>query len=536
MTVLFRHPRIWTGDAETRWTTGLLVDDAQLVAVGRQEVLRDHVGPSQVVDLPGTLVIPGLHDAHIHSASLARGLAGLDLRAASSLHEALEMVRRRAGEGSGSEWLFGSGWNSNAWDGAGTLDRQALDAATPDRPTALSSLDGHTMWVNSFALRLAGITRHTPDPVGGRIERDAAGEPTGILRERAAVAIQTIQEGGAGGALEPLLRRCQEVLLSVGLTSITDFDGEDARAAYLAMRDSGHLALRVTKSVPAAALDAAIAQGRATGDGDDWVRVGPVKLFSDGALGQRTSHMCHDFHGAEGNRGIARLDTDQVAALTRKALRARIAVATHAIGDQANATVLDAYAKVRSETASALRLRIEHAQHLRPADVRRFAELGVVASMQPAHCTSDIDLVETLLPQHDVVSYGWRSLLNTGAALALGSDAPFGPDSPVAEPSPMFALYAAVTRRRPDGTPAGGWQPQERLTMVEALRGHTAGSAYADGDERRKGSLVAGKLADFVALDTDILDEQMMAHEPGRIHDTRALATVVGGEIRWQAG
>ncbi len=535
MTVLFRHPRIWTGDTAAPWATGLLVADEEILAVGSAEALRER-GPGRIVDLPGALVIPGLHDAHLHSASLARGLAGLELRAASSLGEALALVRQRIVDEPSEEWLFGSGWNSNAWEGAPAFDRHTLDAVTGSRPTVLSSLDGHTVWANSTALHAAGITRGTPDPAGGRIERDETGEPTGILREQAAQVFQDVQAGPAGGALEPMLQRCQRVLLSVGVTSITDFDGEDARTAYRTLHQSGRLDLRITKSVPALALDQAIAEGRATGQGDDWLREGPVKLFSDGALGQHTSHMSRDFHGDAGNRGMARLGTEEVAELTRKALRAGIAVATHAIGDQANAVVLDGYEKVLSETSTRRRLRIEHAQHLRPSDVTRLARLGVVASMQPAHCTSDIDLVEDLLAGQDLVSYGWRSLLDAGAVLALGSDSPFGPDSPVAEPSPMFALYAAVTRTRPDGTPAGGWHPQERLTMAEALRAHTFGSAWGDGAEHRKGTLASGRLADFVALDTDLLDEQVIAHEPERIHHARPLATVVGGRVRWQTG
>lgn len=535
--MLYRHPRIWTGDSATPWATGLLIDGEEIVAVGAQEVLQAYGGPSQVVDLPGALVIPGLHDAHIHSACLARDLTNLDLRAARSLPEALAICRQ-AREGVRGEWLFGSGWNVNAWGRASVFDRHTLDAVTYNRPTVLSSLDGHTMWVNSAALRDAGVTRDTPDPAGGRIERDEAGEPTGIVREQATEVFQAVQDGAAGGELEPLLRDCQQVLLSVGLTSITDFDGVDARAAYLTMKEAGHLKLRVTKSIPMVALDEAIAQGRATGHGDDWVRVGPVKLFSDGALGQHTSHMSHDFRNDEGNRGMARLDTEEIIDLTRKGLHAGIAVATHAIGDLANTAVLDAYEEALFETPSPprLRLRIEHAQHLRPADVARFAALGVIASMQPAHCTSDIDLVEDLLAGQDLVSYGWRSLLDAGAVLAFGSDSPFGPDSPVREPSPMFALYAAVTRARPDGSPTGGWRPQECLTMTEALRAHTAGAAYANGEDHRKGTLSAGKLADFVALDTDILDERVIAHEPERIHHARALTTVVGGQVRWQAG
>ncbi len=533
--MLYRHPRIWTGDPAVPWATGLLTDGEKIVAAGVAKDLATHTAPDEIVDLPGAIVIPGLHDAHIHTASLARDLAGLDLRAALSLTEVLSLVHGPAATLPPDAWLFGSGWNVNSWVDSEPPDRRALDSVTGDRRTALFSLDGHTMWANSAALRAAGITRDTPDPAGGRIERDEMGDPTGILRERAAQPLIDLQCGEAGGALEPLLLRCQQVLLSVGLTSITDIDGDDARAAYRSMHDAGRLSLRVTKSIPLTALDEAIAQGTVTGEGDDWMRVGPLKLFGDGALGSHTSHMSRDFVGDEGNRGIARLDMEEIAGLTRRALRAGIAVATHAIGDRANASVLDAYEKVLAEAPTGLRLRVEHAQHIQPCDVSRFGRLGVVPSMQPAHCTSDIDLVDELLDGHDLISYGWRSLLEAGATLAFGSDAPFGPDSPVKEPSPMFALYAAVTRTRPDGSPDGGWQPRERLTMAEALTAHTAGPAYANGEERHKGTLSAGRLADFVALDTDILDRQVIEHETERIHHARALMTVVGGRIRWHA-
>ncbi|TWP37894.1 amidohydrolase [Leekyejoonella antrihumi] len=529
MTVLYRHPRIWTGDPTSPWATALLTDRERLVAVGDAAVSRAQTAHARVVDLPGVLVIPGLHDAHIHTANLARDLVSVDLRPARSMDQALAMVHEHAAAAPVGIWLFGGRWDANKWSGRTIPDRHVLDRVSHDHPVALPSIDGHTMWANTIALKLAGITSSTPDPVGGRIERDETGEPTGILREQASEPLRDIQAGDASGALEPLLLHCQEELLSVGLTSVTDIDGEDARTAYLAMRESGRLRLRVTKAIPLVALDRAIAEGRRTGQGDDWMRVGPVKLFSDGALGSHTSYMSHEFPGDAGNHGMARMSVDEVAELTRKAVAAGIGVATHAIGDQANATVLDGYERVLRETGTDLRLRIEHTQHLKPADVGRIARLGVIASMQPTHCNSDIDLADELLAGQDLVSYGWKSLLDAGAVLALGSD------SPVEEPNPFHGLYAAITRQRADGTPVGGWQPHERLSMTQALHAHTVGSAYAAGDEGRKGVLQPGMLADFVAVDTDILDEQVLAHEPVRVHDAQALATVVGGEIRWQA-
>ncbi len=536
MTVLYRHPRIWTGDCQVPWATGLLTDGEQVLAAGSADELSAHTAPVRVVDLPGALVIPGLHDAHIHTASLATDLANLDLSGTTSQQEALAAIRERVAATESGGWVFVGGWNPNAWDGADVPHRSILDAVSGDRHVVLTSIDGHTMWANSEALRASG-SGGGPDPLGGTIERDEAGRPTGILREGATMALQMFQAGvGVGAAgLDPLLEECQERLLSLGLTSITDIDGEETRAAYMRIHERGRLAMRVTKSIPMEWLESVIRQGLATGQGDDWMRIGPVKLFSDGALSSHTSHMSHGFHGDAHNHGMARLDVDQLTGLTRLAVRAGIAVATHAIGDQANHEVLDAYERVLTETPTPLRLRIEHAQHLQPGDVARFARLGVIPSLQPAHCIGDLDLVDELLDGHDLVSYGWRSLLDAGAVPAFGSDAPFAGDAQAKEPNPMTGLYAAVTRTRVDGTPAGGWQPHERLTMTEALRAHTHGSAYANGDEARKGTLTPGKLADFVALDTDLLDEQLLAHEPGRIHQARALATIVGSEIRWQA-
>jgi predicted amidohydrolase YtcJ len=522
--VVYRNARIHTGVSEKPLVEAVAVDGETMVAVGSDAEVRAQVGSAvEVVDLDGAAVIPGFHDGHIHTANYARDLGSVDLRDARSLSEALAKITDHAAGLDPGAWVFGGRWNSNAWDRPVQPDRHALDSVCPDRPVALPSIDGHTVWANSLALRMIGLDRTSPDPVGGQIVRDEHGEPTGILRESASYPLRDLMNSPASGDLRCLLRSAQERLLSVGLTSVHDLDGEDCRAAYLQMHEAGELSLRVHKAIPVTYLDGAIDEGRRTGQGDDWLRTGPVKVFSDGALGSHTCHMNEHFVGDEGNFGIAVTPADDIVAIVRKANAAGIAVATHAIGDRGNQLVLDAYETVDPDGTSPLRNRIEHAQHLRPNDVVRLARLGVVASMQPTHCTSDIDLVSTLLAERDLSSYAWRSMLNAGAPLAFGSDAP------VEDPNPFEGVFAAITRTRADGTPAGGWQPGQRLSVGEALTAYTLGSAFAAGEEHRKGVLAPGKLADFIVVDTDPYSES-----PQAVRKTTVLTTVVGGRIRWQ--
>jgi predicted amidohydrolase YtcJ len=516
---IFRNAKIYTGDPGRPTVEALAVDGESIVAAGGEAEVRAAAGAStELVDLDGAAVLPGLYDAHIHTANYARGRSEVDLREARSLAEALAKIAEHAVRLAPGAWLFGGRWNSNVWDRPVQPDRHALDSVCPDRPAALPSVDGHTVWANSQALRMIGVDRDTPDPVGGQIARDEHGEPTGILRESASYPLRALMNASD---LNAELRVAQEALLALGLTSVHDIDGEDCRAAYLDMHGAGELKLRVHKAIPVGHLEAAIEEGRYTGQGDDWFRTGPVKLFGDGALGSHTCHMSEAFAGDDGNHGIAVTPYDELERLIRTACAARIAVATHAIGDQANHLVVDAYEAAGSFPG--LRHRIEHAQHLRRADITRMARLGIVASMQPVHCTSDIDLVQDLLAGQNLASYAWRTMLNAGVPLAFGSDAP------VEHPNPFAALHAAVTRTRPDGTPAGGWQPEQRLTIGEALLAHTLGSAYAAGEEDRKGVLAPGRLADLIAVDTD-----PFTAKTDSIPHTKVLTTVVGGAVRWQ--
>jgi predicted amidohydrolase YtcJ len=515
---VYRGARIYSGGRGAP-AQAMAVRAGRVVAIGTEADVRDAVGgPTELVDLDGACVVPGFYDAHIHTVGVTRSRSAVDLRGAGSLAEALDRITGFLPRLTPAAWLVGGRWDSNRWADPVQPDRRDLDAVCPDRPAFLQTVDGHTAWVNSAALGVGGIDRDTADPIGGQIVRDAAGEPTGILREAAQDELRALAGASDARDLAEQLGATQDYLLAKGLTSVHDIDGEDARAAYLKLRDQGRLKLRVHKAIPVTALESAIAEGRHTGDGDDWVRTGPVKIFGDGSLGSRTCHVGQPF--PNGSRGIAVTPQDELRRLVWRATAAGIAVATHAIGDQAAHLVLDAYQEVAG--THRLRLRMEHAQHLQPGDLPRMSRLGVVASMQPTHCTSDIELVERLLGDRPVASYAWRSMLDAGVPLAFGSDAP------VEEPDPLLGLYAAVSRTRPDGTPPGGWQPEQRLGVHEALRAYTIGAAYAAGEDRDKGALTPGRLADFVLLDTDL-----MRCDVSEIPRATVLLSAVGGEIRW---
>ncbi len=516
---VYRNGVIHTGDDTKPVAQAVAVHDERIIAIGAEADVRAAAGAgADLVDLDGAAVVPGLYDAHIHTAQYAHSLTTVDLAGTRSLAEALARIADHAAALRPGQWLLGGRWNSNVWDRPVQPDRHALDAVCPDRPVALPSVDGHTTWANTAALRLAGIDASTADPIGGHIVRDDNGDPTGILRETAAHPLKPFMVAEDLGSL---LRTGQERLLALGITSVHDIDGDDCRVAYQEMAAAGDLKLRVHKAIRLDHLEAALAEGRRTGQGDDWFRTGPLKVFSDGALGSHTCHMSRPLTG--GDQGIAVVPYEDMVELFRTAAQAGIAVATHAIGDQANHLVLDAYEAIGPTPG--LRHRIEHAQHLQRQDLARMARLGVVASMQPVHCTSDMDLVHSLLAGHDLASYAWRGMLDAGVALAFGSDAP------VEDPNPFPALYAAVTRARSDGTPPGGWQPQQRITMAEAIRAHTFGAAYAAGEEAYKGILAPGMVADFIALDTDPYRDA-----PEAVLRTCVLTTVVGGEVRWQRG
>ncbi|WP_417563671.1 amidohydrolase [Microbacterium sp.] len=520
--VVLIHPHIaLPGGARAQ---ALLVVDGVIRAVGtRAEVRGAAQAGAAEVELPGAIVVAGFHDAHLHLAHMAREHDAVDLRAARSLDEALAAIAAHAaGRAAGRAWITGGRWDANRWGSGGRPTRQALDAVSSTTPVCLSSIDGHTVWANTAALRAVGIDADTPDPVGGRIEREpGTAEPSGLVREAAVAVLTAAAERSADLDIVAAVERAQHELLAAGITHITDYDGADSGAAIGRLHREHRLAVRVHKGMAMDGLDAAIAAGRKSYRGDAWVTSGPVKLFSDGALGSHTAHMSQDFADDPGNRGVEVLDAARLDDLVGRAVRAGIAVATHAIGDAANTAVLDAYERWMPQArAAGLRLRIEHAQLLRPVDARRFAALGVIASQQPSHWASDRPLIERMLPGRDLVGYGWSRLRADGARIAFGSDAPVEPITP------LRGIQAAVQRSDAAG-PIGAVPP---FGVAEALAAYTEGSAYAAGLEERVGRIEPGMLADLTMLAEDPFTTPV-----GDIERIGVAATVVGGVVAYRA-
>ena len=524
---LYLHPRIRTLAERDPFDGGIVAVDGRIAFIGPREQAEAFAGQdAKAVQLGGAALLPAFHDAHMHSGMMAIDRLGPDLRGIGSYAEVLEALRVFRDANPGDGWVLGGSWDANPWRD-GSPNKRDLDAIFGSRPVMLSTIDGHADWANSAALELGGIGPETPDPDGGRIERDERGEITGVLLESASAPLSAVAKPTVDHRMAELLDDLQHELLAKGLAHITDIDGESVRDGYLQLRDAGRLQLRVHKAVQAGDLERAIAEQRRTGVGDEWITTGPVKLFSDGALGPHTAHFHEEFEGEPGNTGIAVTSAQALREAMKSASEAGLAIAVHAIGDMANTIVLDAFEDTASSnpawSKTGLRNRIEHAQHIKPADLQRFRELGVIASMQPTHCTSDYPLSVRLLGERETLHYSWQTLLSDGAALAFGSDAPVEPADP------FFGIHAAVTRQRRDDEPAGGREPHERLTVWDAMLAYTLGAAFAAGLEDETGTLETGKLADFIVVDQDPFDV-----EPEQIWKTQVLTTVVGGVVRFE--
>lgn len=536
---LFHNATVHAMNPATGWTPqaqwhshdmphpdAILTSDDRIVAVGDYQRLKD-LAPlgTERTDLGGTYVLPGMGDGHIHSAMYSRSLIEPDMRHCTSLKSALEVLRPFVERGMADEsitWIFGGQWNVNAWDVPELPDRHALDTVAPDIPVALGSLDWHTLWLNSKALQELGLDRNVKDPDGGEFVRDEHGELTGVIREAAAIPIRDgLMQSDVSGNIDDYLPLGQRELLKRGITSIHDIDGADCLYAYQKLRERGELDIRIHKVLHQEQVHDFIRRGIRTASGDEWISIGPLKLFADGALGSHTCHMSEAWPGTE-NHGMTVTSPHELEHWIGLAASAGIATAVHAIGDQATTEVLDAFAKSQSiARVFGLRQRVEHAQYMKRSDVPRFRELGVTASMQPMHCTADIPMND-FLAERDLVAYGWNSLREAGAELVFGSD------GPVEDPNPFQGIHAAITRTR-DGAPEGGWQPHERLPRAETVYYYTHAVARASYEENLKGCLAPGMLADFVSVDRDIFSEDAEG-----VKDTVVEATVVGAQIRYQ--
>ena len=499
----------------------------RIAAVGSNDEARALAGRgTRQLDLAGRTVMPGFTDSHVHFLWYAVGLTRPNLDGAKSLAEALGRLAPAIAATPPGEWVLGFGWNHEEWPVPVFPTRQHLDAIAPAHPLALRRKDGHSAWLNSLALKLAGISGETPDPPGGQINRDSDGKPSGILRENAMDLLYRLVPEAGPETFQRALPVGIAQAHAYGLTGIHDMEGPEALTAFQTLHRQGRLTLRVRLQIPAENLEHALALGVQTGLGDETLRLGGVKMFADGSLGSQTAWMLAPFEGQPENYGLSTTPVDELAAMARRAAAGGIACVIHAIGDRANREVLDIYAALRRENLGAgLRQRIEHVQLLHPADLGRLAALGVVASMQPIHATSDRYMADRHWGARSRYGYAWRSLLNAGTVLAFGSDCP------VETLDPLQGLYAAVTRQRADEPDAPAWYPAECLTPAEALRAYTRGAAYATGDEGRLGRIAPGYLGDLVVLSQDIL-----AVPPAELLSTKVDYTIFNGQVVYERG
>jgi len=520
--LVLHNARILTSAAPRPATTALAVWRDRIAALGSDDDLLSWASPgTHVVDARGMPVCPGFWDCHVHLSSWAMLAGGrqVDLEGAGSLQEALERLRTAAPGVPAGGWLRGRGWDKNRWPEGRFPTAADLDAVTGDVPAALPSHDGHSLWANSAAMRIAAVGPDVADPPGGRVLRNADGTPSGLFQEAANGLVWPHVPEPTLAEITSALSEALPKASALGLVGLHNCESGDGMRAVQSLRERGELPLRIVRYCPAHLLPELSGVGLWSGFGDEWVRLGGVKAFLDGSLGAQTAAMLEPYEGSD-DRGVLTMEYDELEQLLQRATDARLAVALHAIGDRAVHVALDAFAAVRARSEGSWpRHRIEHAQHLVSGDIQRFADLGITASMQPAHMLADIETCARYAgEQRSRWAFPLASLAAAGVNLAFGSDAP------VETICPMMGIRSAMERRSWGGAPAGGWFPEERLTAEQAISGYTIGAAYAAGLEQTTGSLRAGNLADFVLLSHDIrslpLDE---------LQQVEVVATVVGG-------
>jgi predicted amidohydrolase YtcJ len=522
--LLFLNGHVYTMDRRRPQAAAVATFGRRILALGYDEEFHGMIshGGWQAIDLQGKTLLPGFTDCHLHLQHYASKASGVSLREEFSLEETLSSLAAYVKQAERGVWVRGWGWSDNTWGEDEVPSRQLLDEIAPEHPVVLTKKDGHVIWVNSLALREAGVSKNTPEPRGGILERDQeTGELTGILKEEAVPLVSDVVPVPGPQARQEALKAAIADAHRVGLTGVHDCDGSGSLRDYQEMLAREELGLRVFIMIPSDNLDEAIKLGLRSGFGNEYLRIGNVKIFADGSLGSQTGEMLEPYTGQGENRGVAAITQKELEDTVLRAGEAGLACSVHALGDKANRRVLDAFEKQRrSGKGNSLRHRIEHAQLLTEADLPRFKELDIIASMQPIHATQDIYIAEKYWGERTKLAYAWRSLLDTGALVAFGSDAP------VESMDPLAGIHAAVTRQRANGEPEGGWHPEQRLSVGEAVYAYTRGAAYACGSEAEQGSIAPGKLADLVVLSKDIFEIQ-----PEEILETRVLATVFDGNI-----
>jgi predicted amidohydrolase YtcJ len=524
-TVAIVNARIWTGDDAQPWAQALVIDGETLALVGSDDDARK-TNAAQVVDAGGRLIVPGFTDAHTHFREGGFSLASVQLRDVRTREEFVARIEAFAATVPAGTWITGGNWDHSLWGGE-LPTREWIDAVTPDHPVWINRLDGHMSLANSVALKLAGITRATRDIPGGAIVHDRKGEPTGILKDNAMAPVDAVVPVPSAEMKDRGLLAAMKYVNEQGVTTVHNMGTWDDLDTFARAAKAKTLTTRIYAVTPLAEWEklrdavAAKTYGGADGRGDEWLRVGGLKGFMDGSLGSHTAAFDEPFADSPKDRGLLVNPPEKMYEWISGADKAGLQVMVHAIGDRAIGMLLDIYERVEKEDgARDRRFRVEHTQHLRERDIPRFAQLDVIASMQPYHAIDDGRWAEQFIGKRIATTYAFRSLLDAKARLAFGSD------WFVAPATPLEGIYAAVTRRTLDDKNPGGWVPAQKITVEEALRAYTTGGAYASFDEARKGALTAGKLADLVIIDRDLFKIP-----PEQIREAKVVATVVGGKV-----
>lgn len=519
---IYTNASIWTGVPGAPRAQALAIAGGEILAVGAAQEMRKYQdAATRIVDLGGKFVVPGFMDAHTHFMSGGFQLASVDLRSADSPAEFARRIAAFAKDLPGERWITGGDWDHENWGGE-LPQRQWIDAATTGHPVFVNRLDGHMALANSKALQLAGITRATPDPPGGMIVRHpATGEPTGILKDEAMALVYAVMPEPGAAERDEAFDRASAFAVARGVTQVHDMGSWADLETYRRAQQRGPLKLRIYSLVPLSTWRDLAEYVAQHGRGDEWLRWGGLKGFVDGSLGSTTAWFYQPYDDAPQTSGLMTTDTTSLRNWIVAADSAGLHVAVHAIGDRANDWLLNVFAAAAAQNgARDRRFRIEHAQHLSRAAISRFAELGVIPSMQPYHAIDDGRwAVKRIGPERIKTTYAFRSLIDNKAGLAFGSD------WTVAPIDPLQGIYAAVTRRTLDGANPEGWVAEEKISVEEALRAYTAGDAYAGFQENRLGTLAPKKLADFV-----VLSEDLLAIDPVKIPEVKVLRTVVGGQ------
>jgi predicted amidohydrolase YtcJ len=526
--IVFVNAKVWTVNNAQPEAQAVAVQNGRILWVGTDSEVKRYAGAqTKVVDVKGKRMLPGFIDNHTHFMSGGFQLQSVDLKYANDEAEFARIIKERAEKYPG-RWITGGDWDHDRWKSAQLPTKELVDKYTANTPVMVNRYDGHMALANSYALKLAGITKNTPDPPGGTIVRDSkTGEPTGALKDEAMNAVYAIIPESTDEERLEAGRIALAEARKLGVTSIQDISSASDLRTYQSLQARGELTARFYCRLPISQWEHLAKSGLKVPFGDEWIRVGSLKAFTDGSVGSTTALFFEPFTSDPTTKGLA-MDVVQDGRLEQWALaadKAGLQLSIHAIGDSANSIILDLFQKIIDTNPKwDRRFRIEHAQHLHPKDLKRFAQLGVIASMQPYHAIDDGRWVEKRIGHERCkTTYAFRSLLDNGARLTFGSD------WTVAPLNPLLGIYAAVTRRTLDGATPNGWFPEQKISVKESIRAYTIANAYASFDENVKGSIEVGKLADLVVLSDDIL-----AIDPVQIENVKVDLTVLGGKIVWE--